>query len=122
EVFLENYLKDIVHWEVVCSGDSSMILSPAESLNMLRIVQEATQNMLKYSRAMNFRISIDASQEFTMIIEDDGDGISDLPKENSGNMGLKNIKTRMEEIGGYAHFINDQGFKITLCLKKVNKH
>lgn len=81
-----------------------------ELLNLLRIVQEATQNTLKYAHASEIQITIRPFQKGIQLeITDNGNGLVD-PK--SGGSGLRSMKYRCEEIGG-SFEINAKGGKGT---------
>ncbi len=69
-------------------------------LNIFRIVQEQTNNILKHAKAKNIFINIDAcdSNILTLSIQDDGVGF-DTTKKMDG-LGLTNIKSRTELYNG----------------------
>lgn len=74
-------------------------------INLFRIVQEALNNIIKYSQATKFGIQlINSKNSIRLIISDNGKGFN--PEEvlkNSGlngGMGLLNIKERVESFGG----------------------
>jgi signal transduction histidine kinase len=69
-----------------------------ELLNLLRIVQEATQNTLKYANAKEIQITIRPFRKGIQLeITDNGNGLVDV---HSGGSGLRSMKYRCEEIGG----------------------
>jgi two-component system NarL family sensor kinase len=65
-----------------------------------RIIQEATNNILKHSKAKNADIKLFESNKYTLLISDDGIGFN-LDKEfkGSGN-GLYNLRERVLSLGG----------------------
>lgn len=67
--------------------------------NILLIVKEAMNNIVKYSEATHAEINISSNEShFLMHITDDGKGF-DTTKSQNGN-GLKNMKMRTELLGG----------------------
>lgn len=67
--------------------------------SLYRIVQEAVNNILKYSRAKNSRILLERDvHEVQLLIEDDGQGFH--PNGAGKGMGLKNIAERTRILGG----------------------
>ena len=98
ESYLEQYLGDFVKWKVTKDIHGNRQLSPNEVMNLLRIIQEATQNMLKYARASFFEIVIKYNEILEIEISDDGVGFQD-PGELKDHYGLRNMRDRAEEIG-----------------------
>lgn len=91
------YLPD-TKTEVKSSDSLEKILKPAESLNLMRIIQEALNNTKKYARANFFTISFQQTNgRLAIQIEDDGIGMDVVSAENMGN-GIGNIKYRAQEI------------------------
>jgi ligand-binding sensor domain-containing protein/signal transduction histidine kinase len=68
--------------------------------NLFLAVKEALNNVLKHSHAAEvwLRIAI-AGETLRVEIEDNGRGFS-VPAADAGRSGLRNMKTRLEEIGG----------------------
>lgn len=90
--------------DVLCNYEPMIIvpdlqLSPARSLNLFRIVQEAIQNIQKHSRANQVRIRLEVNRTYIQLdIEDNGIGF-DPSKLNEGHYGLQHISERAREIG-----------------------
>ncbi|WP_161971809.1 tetratricopeptide repeat-containing sensor histidine kinase [Algoriphagus kandeliae] len=79
--------------------DLSAKMPSATSIQVLRIVQEAIQNALKYGEAKVIQVLITKdSGSLTFQIKDDGKGF-DKEKVQLGN-GLSNMQKRADEIGG----------------------
>lgn len=114
ETFLESYLGDFVEWQVTTEGNSEHILRPKDALNLLRIIQESTQNMLKYAQANQFGIGFKTSaNEIVLTISDDGIGMTDtVSPENS--FGLNNIRERAANIGATCEIFTAKGEGVTL--------
>jgi signal transduction histidine kinase len=81
-----------------------VILKPTESLNLMRIIQEALNNCRKYADATNFEIEIRRSAEILRIlIRDNGKGLE--PGSKGRGNGLLNMEERAGMIGA--------GFELT---------
>jgi signal transduction histidine kinase len=96
--FLEQYLENRMEWVLDSNIEIERQLGPNEVLNLLRILQEATQNMLKYAKAGRFEVNVESGQSFKLLISDDGVGM-DKPLEKQGHYGMQNMKKRAESIG-----------------------
>ncbi len=83
---------------VSINGEITKILKPAESLNIMRIIQESLNNTRKYAEAATFSISFQQNDDrFLIKIEDDGKGMKVEEVSSLGN-GLQNMRFRAEEI------------------------
>jgi len=98
EAFLGYYLEDYVEWNVHRKLDVDRNLRPTQVLNLLRIIQEATQNMLKYSKAKNYDITIDSVNDVLITIKDEGIGFSLNDKHEDDHYGLYNMEKRANDI------------------------
>jgi len=68
-------------------------------INFYRIIQEAIQNINKYSKAKNVKIAFDLINDSIYLnIEDDGVGFDGSGK--STGIGLKNMKSRVSKLNG----------------------
>ena len=75
-------------------------LSPDLTLCLFRIVQEALQNALKYSRAANVSVHLGGGPEgLALTIVDDGVGF-DVNAAWGTGLGLMSMRERLEAIGG----------------------
>ncbi len=85
--------------EIINHIERQFSLGSMQMLNMYRIVQEALQNVVKYSQATKVCISFSENEKgFEMTIADNGVGF-DTTAVRKGN-GLKNMQQRCEAIGG----------------------
>jgi signal transduction histidine kinase len=116
EAFLEQYLADYLPWTFKKDLSFKRSLSSREALNLLRILQEATQNMLKYSQANNFQVKLYGREALNLEIKDDGLGFQDLGLETE-SYGLKNMKARATEIGAEYEIDSTNGVKIIVRLE-----
>lgn len=89
-------------------------------LHLFRIIQELISNTIKYARAQNIKITFEQNHDdITMMYKDDGIGF-DAEKTSVG-LGLFNIKTRSELLGGAVSFRNDTEHTGCICLLKFKK-
>ena len=89
-------------------------LSPATAINLLRILQEIIQNIIKHAHAGKINCSIRSDKSFSINIRDNGKGF-DTTARSYGN-GLENMKHRAAEIN-FELVINtglSKGTEITL--------
>lgn len=105
---------------------SEQKLSPIVEMTCLRIIQEATDNSLKYSEGKNLNINILYEQDLLKIeIEDDGKGINfENTIDDNGEintLGLSLIRERTYLVGGTVQISSDvNGTKITVVVPYVN--
>lgn len=78
-----------------------------------RIIQEASNNIVKHARADHVLIQLtETEEEYHITIEDDGVGF-DLTKEQEG-IGLKSIRSRVEFLKGEFDLVSNLGVGSTL--------
>ena len=78
-------------------------MSNKSKINIYRIIQESMQNIFKHANAKVVKISISLEKDLICLdIIDDGDGF-DTSKNNKG-IGLKNMRSRVEDIKGAIAF------------------
>lgn len=83
-------------------------MTSAESIQILRIVQEAIQNAIKYSEADRVEIRIDSTgKELLVNIHDNGKGF--VESEIKPGNGLYNMRKRAEELGGSLEIHSETG-------------
>jgi len=85
------------------SDDGNFIVKPKVKLNILRIFQEASTNILKYAKATEVNIDISTRNGIIhLLVEDNGKGfdIEKKEEEKINHLGLKNMEARVEELGG----------------------
>jgi len=89
-----------IHYDVFSEGVAKELMMPGElRQNLYLVAKEAINNTIKYSGANNCIIRTEITNgKFLMQIEDDGKGFDDEIK-GTGN-GLKNMDSRIKEIGG----------------------
>ncbi|TNF38868.1 MAG: tetratricopeptide repeat protein [Cytophagales bacterium] len=90
------------------SVDQNSGLGSAESIQVLRVVQEAVQNAVKYAAPTFIRVSIEQEDgEFRVAVQDDGKGFEEA--EITPGNGLYNMRKRAEELGGVLELSSTPG-------------
>jgi two-component system NarL family sensor kinase len=89
-------------------------------LHLFRIIQELLSNTIKYARAQYININFEKTVDhIIMTYQDDGIGF-DAEKSSEG-LGLYNIKTRSELLGGDVTFKNSEEQTGSICIVKFKK-
>ncbi|MEL7214410.1 MAG: ATP-binding protein [Pseudomonadota bacterium] len=107
-------------WQVQGPPDLPRIASD-QKMDVVRIVQEALNNVAKHARATQVRVS---TTRHHLIIEDNGIGLS-APKPDgraslSSGMGLRNMAQRAEQVGAELDMVDTgQGTRIALTWPDV---
>jgi signal transduction histidine kinase len=83
--------------------------------NIFLSIKETLHNSLKHSKATQVTIHIEIDHTLRITIHDNGVGMDPDNLRRFGN-GLKNIRKRMESIGGNVIIGNDNGLKTVLSL------
>jgi signal transduction histidine kinase len=109
---------------VTSEGNTEVNLTEIQSTHLFRIVQEATSNAYKYASCsqISIHLRVEEDQKLCLRIEDDGKGF-DPGKAVSGN-GIRNMKSRMEELHGELdiHSVPGKGTVIDGCFELKNTH
>jgi signal transduction histidine kinase/ligand-binding sensor domain-containing protein len=79
-------------------------LSPEARHNLFLVVKEALNNVACHAHASEVRLRVTAAEDqVAIVIEDNGRGFEHAP-DNASCDGLRNMRQRMEEIGGRFEF------------------
>jgi signal transduction histidine kinase len=100
--------------------DEEPPLSGDTGIAAFRCVQEALSNVLKHARATRVKLAMRRSGEWLQIvIEDDGVGVAPGAAERAGSHGLKQMRFRMEAVGGEmsTESVLPRGTRTTLSLR-----
>ena len=117
---VKNYLQRTlpvknIDWHVTNTGSLNNNLSAAHTLNLFRIIQETTQNIIKHSGAKSAAFDFNAAlTELSMTISDNGVGFNS--NDSYRTNGLKNIKSRTEDLGGIASFVSTEKNGTTISI------
>jgi signal transduction histidine kinase len=100
--------------------DEEPALSGDTGIAAFRCVQEALSNVLKHARATRVKLAMRRSGEWLQIVvEDDGVGVAPGAVERAGSHGLKQMRFRMEAVGGEmsTESVLPRGTRTTLSLR-----
>jgi two-component system nitrate/nitrite sensor histidine kinase NarX len=103
----------------LCEPVAAVVLQPEVHAQLIRIVQEALNNVRKHSGASSVQVScVELSGDLVLEIYDDGHGfrLEDIPSPYQH--GLRGMRERAELIGADFQLIGlpDQGTTVRLCL------
>lgn len=72
---------------------------------LLAVLREAMSNVAKHAQATRTDVTLDVSDDVvTLVVADDGIGMSPATPEDPGGQGLRNIEARASLLGGQASF------------------
>lgn len=83
--------------------DEDIDLPPETAIAVFRTVQEAVANVVKHARATQLELKAHVGRELTLEILDDGRGVPVGSDTKTGSHGLKQMRFRMEAVGGTLH-------------------
>lgn len=112
----QSALTEQLSLKVNIAGDGADVLSAAQALNLFRIIQEASQNTLKYANAKNLGIDFKRQNgNLEVSIKDDGTFKTDKESFNGG-YGMKNMQKRVKEIEGEIEVSIEDGTLIRVVI------
>ncbi len=120
EAYLQQYLLDLIAWRVERDIRKEGTLSPNEVLNLLRILQEATQNVLRHAEASQLVVSVGFDQSLLLQIADNGKGLPDTTN-GTGHYGLQNMKQRAEDMAAEFRMVSEPGKGLTILVEKCGE-
>lgn len=86
--------------ELKFNAVSTLELDPAAALHLMRILQEAIQNIQKHANANHVFITVvEAKSEIIIEIKDDGVGFDEANIEGDDHNGIRNMRDRSSQIG-----------------------
>ncbi|MBL1213954.1 MAG: hypothetical protein HND52_11405 [Ignavibacteriae bacterium] len=116
---LKNHIISDIDIKVINKVSSEIILSSIQILNIYRIIQEALQNSIKYSKADKVDVVFaDTDNGFNLLVKDYGIGF-DTAEIKLGN-GINNMRFRCEEIGGVFILDSNKGGTEIFCSFNIN--
>jgi Signal transduction histidine kinase len=92
-------------------------LNPKLQTELFRLVQEVTGNIVKHSRAARVTVTLRNEEDtITLLAEDDGIGMS--TDQISVGFGMKNLKARVEYLGGELQISSSpmSGTVVRICI------
>lgn len=103
-----------VHFELG-SLPPSTSLAPGAQQGIFRVAQEAMANIARHARARHVLVALGSDEtDVSLRVEDDGAGF-EVGHEAAG-MGLRNMRTRAEALGGRLTLKSHPGQGASLCL------
>ena len=80
-------------------------LSPELGAELLAVLREALMNVAKHAEATKTEVSLDvATDDVTLVVLDDGLGLSATDAAHTGGLGLRNIRERAMRLNGEVEF------------------
>ena len=98
--------------------DDTLKLNSNLETNLYRIIQESITNSVRHGQANMITVKLNESEEGLLLeIEDNGKGCSEVVE----GYGLRGIRERASELGGWVVFQNSSkgGFLVSLRLKEI---
>jgi signal transduction histidine kinase/ligand-binding sensor domain-containing protein len=78
----------------------NLLVSPEARHNLFLVVKEALNNIVRHAHGSEVQLQIAATEEkIAIVIQDNGKGFEQVP-DNASADGLRNMRQRMDEIGG----------------------
>ena len=98
-----------------------VVFTPARTLSLMRIVQEACTNALRHAEARHMRVSAETSPGdpamLSIVVQDDGRGFDPDQAIAAGHRGITNIRRRAQDLDGAVAWERLQpGMRMTLRL------
>ncbi len=91
-------------------------LPPGAQEALYRGAQEALSNVARHARASNVAVRLDTFRHALQLsVQDDGSGFD--PAKADGGLGLRNMRTRMDEVGGEFEILAQPGRGSTVTLR-----
>jgi signal transduction histidine kinase len=97
----------------------SLMVNSEFRRNVFLTIKEALHNVVKHAKAQQVKLQMKISDQLVASITDDGKGMSEITSNHYGN-GLKNMKRRMQSIGGDMVISNDNGTTVQLTVPLSN--
>lgn len=96
-------------------------------LALYRVVQELLNNIVKYAKATEITIAEKLTDGiYVLSITDNGGGFEPSEKDLSkpGSLGMKNIKSRIQQVGGSINYIklSPKGTMVNIEIRNYEKH
>ena len=86
--------------EIISKGNDEIKLNANIASNVFRMIQEATNNTIKYAQANVLNILVDTSNQELLKLRIQDDGIGFDPQKVLYSFGLKNIEARVKDMNG----------------------
>jgi len=103
--------------DVTFKGQVDNMVSQRVADHVLAVIREALTNAGKHAGASRFGVSLSVADDLLVEVTDNGIGI-ELPTDGQGGLGLGNLRTRAEKLGGYFEVqpADGGGTRLTWCV------
>jgi signal transduction histidine kinase len=99
-----------ISWEVTASGVDDDEIPADVSIALFRVAQEAVTNAVRHARARNFGVDVvRVGDELTLVIRDDGIGISEGALQKGLSHGVAGMRQRVRALRGFFRIRGHQG-------------
>lgn len=122
---LENFETNFgIKTDLLIASSSLEKIDSRIHIELLRILQETLSNIARHSGASLVNVKItEVRRDLNLIIKDNGKGIDPenlySHSDEKKHYGIKNIKARVDHIGGKVEFKNDGGCTIAICIENI---
>lgn len=106
--------KDIDYQIIIPENLKDIKLTMEQRRDVYLIFKEAVNNLVKYSKCKNALVEIKVSNQFELLIRDDGKGFNPLMETNRN--GLKNMKNRAKDLSGNLEIKSEIGIGTSIKL------
>ncbi len=98
-----------------CASElSDIAFGPRETLDILRILQEALTNAIRHAGATRFSVAAKSdNKRLNLSLADDGRGVDPA---NTPRGGLRNMRARVEKLGGTMELVSEGGLRIEIII------
>jgi signal transduction histidine kinase len=98
--------------EVTFNGAIDNAISQRIADNLLAVLREALTNAGKHAKATSYHVTISVDEDVSLEVRDNGIGI-ELPQAYGAGLGLVNLRSRAERLGGSFEVLSgDEGTRL----------
>lgn len=116
--YVLNAIDDRLDIAIRFSLDSpNTTISSMQAINLFRVIQEAIQNVLKHAQATQLTINCQQTEgKISLAIQDNGIGMSETQTQSNESYGIRNMRNRIQEIGGQLSIQSAAGCGTTISI------
>jgi two-component system sensor histidine kinase UhpB len=104
-----------VRYMLTINGDLGTV-SAEVGIAAYRMVQECLTNIVRHAAATEADVSIEAAENLTIIVQDNGKGIALTKGDRMERFGLIGMRERAESLGGTFQWQQDNGVRVVVSL------
>jgi signal transduction histidine kinase len=102
--------------DVMFNGVIDNAISQRIADNLLAVLREALTNAGKHAKANSYIVTISVAEDLSLEVRDNGIGI-ELPQAYGAGLGLVNLRTRAERLGGSFEILTgEDGTRLLWCV------